>query len=146
MVHYAILCGSAPEGFRQKKLVAMHDFLTSDEGGAIPERNIIIFPSGVDELMLECMLHNVLDEAAEEDDGEVTLYFRTLSEADLHAELSDSACAGVEVVRLGKDEIRKDVIAYYEGLSERLGVKFRVAYEADDELVSEESLGYERIG
>ena len=124
----------------------MHDFLTSKEGGFLSERNIVIFPSSVHELMLECALNNALDEAAEEEDGEVLLYFCTQTDADLHAELSDSSIEGVEVVRLGKDEIRKDVIAYYEGLSERLGVKFRVAYEADDELVSEESLGYERIG
>ncbi|MBQ7158681.1 MAG: hypothetical protein IJS09_04540 [Treponema sp.] len=147
MVHYAILCGSAPEGFRQKKLIALHDFLTSKEGGLLPERNIIIFPSGVHELMLECTLNNALDEAAEEDDGEVLLYFCTQTDADLHAELSDSSIEGVEVVRLGKDEIRKDVIAYYaEKLAGMLEVNCRVMYEADGELVSEESFGYERIG
>ncbi len=48
--------------------------------------------------------------------------------------------------QLGKDEIRKDVIAYYAELAERIGVRFRVVYEADGELVSEESLGYERVG
>lgn len=140
-----MLCGSAPEDFRQKKLVVMHDFLVSESGGLVPEHNIIIFPNGVNELLLESVLNGVFDEAAEEYDGEVFLYFCTNTQADLYAELSDSAVAGVKVVRLGKNEIRKDVIAYYAGLAERLGVRFRVVYEVDGELVSEEQLGYEWV-
>ena len=144
---YAVLCGSAPEDFYQKKLIDKHAFLSSDEGGAIPERNIIIFPNGVNELFLEGVLNGVFDSAAEEDDSEILLYFCAKTECDLHAELSDSCCEGVEVIRLGKDEIRKDVIAYYaEKLAGMLGVKCRVVYEADDALVSEETLGYERAG
>ena len=53
---------------------------------------------------------------------------------------------GVEVVRLGEDEIRKDVIAYYaEKLAGLLDVKCRVVYESDGELVSEEILGWEKL-
>ncbi len=143
MIRYAILCGSAPEGFQQKKLVAMHDFLVSKEGGLLSEPNIVLFPNGVQELMLECFVNNRFDEAAEEDDSEVLLYLCAQSVADLDAKL---ACADCDVVRLGSDEIRKDVIAYYEGLAERIGVKFCVVYEADDAFVSEAVLGYERIG
>lgn len=33
MTRHAILCGSAPDGFTQKKINEMHDFLTSDAGG-----------------------------------------------------------------------------------------------------------------
>ena len=144
---YAVLCGSAPEDFYQKKLIDKHAFLTSDEGGSVPEKNIILFPNGVNELFLEGALNGLFDSAAEEDDGEVTLYFCANKEADLHTELSGSACAGVEVVRLGEDEIRKDVIAYYaEKLAEMMEVKCRVLYEADGEFVSEEELGYEKVG
>ena len=146
MTRFVILCGSAPEDFRQQKLVAMHDFLVSESGGSLPERNIVIFPSGVHELILESALNGAFDDAAEEDDGEVLLYFCALTESDLHAELSDSAVSSVGVVRLGKDEIRKDVIAYYAGLAERMGIDFQVRYESDGELVSETAMGYERIG
>ena len=144
MSRCAILCGSAPEDFRQQKLVAMHDFLVSEAGGAWQESEIVLFPNGVHELMLESILNGAFDDATE-DDGAVTLYLCAEREADLHAELSDCAVGGVEVVRLGKDEIRKDVIAYYTELAERLGVRFRVVYEADGELVRESELGYERV-
>ena len=50
-----------------------------------------------------------------------------------------------EVVRLGEDEIRKDVLAYYKDLSEKLDVKFNVTYDVCDEYVSEEELGYEKV-
>ena len=156
MPKYAVLCGSAPEGYRQKKLVDMYDFLTSGEGGSYESGSVIVFPNGVNELLLESVLNSVLDEASESDSagestaeeytGEVLLYFCAQTEADLCAELSDSACAGVEVVRLGSNEVRKDVIAYYDGLAEQLGVKLRVVYETDDTLMSEEELGYERVG
>lgn len=143
---YAILCGSAPADYRQKKLEDKCNFLSGEADGFAPKENVIIFPNGVHELMLESVLNNAFDEVAEDDDGEVLLYLCALEEADLHAELSDSVCEGVEVVRLGTDEIRKDVIAYYEGLAERLGIGFRVMYDSDCELVSEKALGYEEAG
>ena len=145
MQKYAVLCGSAPDGYRQTKVEKMYDFLTSESDWRVPEKNIVMFPNGIDELFFESVLNGVFDEAAE-DDGEVLLYFCAKAESDLHAELSDCEIAGVEVVRLGEDEIRKDVIAYYaEKLADMLGVKCRVMYEADGELVSEEMLGYEKV-
>ena len=51
MTRYAILCGSAPDGFTQKKINEMHDFLTSDAGGFWAEKDIVIFPNGVTEAM-----------------------------------------------------------------------------------------------
>ena len=146
MTKYAVLCGFAPEGCRQKKLVDMYDFLTSEAGGAVPERNIVIFPNGMHELLLESALNGIFDAAAEEDESEVVLYLCAATEADLHAKLSDCAGVGVEVVRLGSDEVRKDVIAYYAELAEKLEIGFRVVYAADSELVSDEELGYERVG
>ena len=144
--HLAILCGSAPKGFRQKKLEDMYNFLTSEAGG-VTAGNIVVFPSGVDELLLEGILNGLFDAAAEDGDGEVLLYFCALTMRDLYAELSGSVCGGVEAVRLGKDEIRRDVITYYEKqLAAMMDVRCRVVLEADDELISEESLGYEKIG
>ena len=146
---FAILCGSAPEGYRQKKLADRYDFLTSSAGGAVPGKHISIFPCGVNELVLEGVLNGVFAAAAEADGetgaGEVLLYFCALTERDVRAELSDSAIPGVEVVRLGSDEVRKDVIAYYAELAEKLEIGFRVVYAADSELVSESALGYEKV-
>ena len=145
MVKYVVLCGSAPNGCCQKRLEDIYDFLISEAGGLVPKKNIIVFPNGVDELLLESVLNGVFD-AAEEDGGKVLLYFCARTESDLSAELSDSVCAGIEVIRLGDNEIRKEVIVYYtETLADMLEVKCSVTYEADDEFVSEETLGYERI-
>ena len=143
---FAVLCGSAPENFRQKKLAAMHDFLRGAAGGSWAERDIVAFPGGVPELMLESVLNNALDEAAEDDGGEVLLYLCALTESDLHAELSGS-CRGesVSVVRLGGHEIRREVLAYYVGLAEKMGVKFTVRCDWDCELAPEEALGYEAV-
>lgn len=59
MSHYAILCGSAPDGFMQKKINEMHDFLISDAGGSWAEKDIVIFPNGVDEAMLSFVLEGL---------------------------------------------------------------------------------------
>ena len=126
----AILCGSAPEDFRQRKLVAKYDFLV-DEGGFEP-CGIVMFPNGMHELLLESALNNALEEVSDE----VLLYLCTES----------PPAPDAEVVRLGTEEIRRDVIAYYAGLAEELGVRLCVEHEADTQLVSEEALGYERVG
>ena len=145
MTRFAVLCGSASDDFRQKKLVALHDFLTSVAGGAWEEGEITVFPHGVPELMLESVLNNALDGAAEDDENEVLLYLCARAEADLHAELSDSAVAGVEIVRLGGHEIRREVIAYYAGLAKEMGVRLTVRYDCDGEFVPEGALGYEAV-
>ena len=145
MTRFAVLCGSAPDDFRQKKLVALHDFLTGTAGGAWNESEITVFPNGVHELMLESVLNNALDDAAEDDENEVLLYLCARAEADLHAELSDSCTAGVEAVRLGGHEIRREVLVYYGELAEKMGVGFTVRCDWDSEFAPEEALGYEAV-
>ena len=146
MNQFAILCGSAPKGFRQKKIEYKYDFLTSEAGGKFQPGSIVVFPNGVDELFLESLLNETLEKASDaEDDGQVLLYLCAKSEADLCAELLDCAVSGVEVVRLGKEQIRKEVIDYYVDLAEKIGVGFRVEYDWDSEFVREEELGYEKV-
>ncbi len=150
MYRFALLCGSAPENFRQKKLIAIHDFLVSEAGGLWKEDEITIFPNGIHELFLESALNNALEASVADEDtvdkaGQVLLYLCTRNEADVSAELSDCAVPGVEVVRLGEDEVRKDVIAYYADLAEKMGVDFRVEYDWDGDFVGEEALGWERM-
>lgn len=51
----------------------------------------------------------------------------------------------LDVVRLGDEEIRKEIIEYYQGLFEKIGSSLKVFYEVDSEYISENALGYERV-
>ena len=59
MSKYAVLCGSAPDGFSQKKLNEMKDFLASKEGGSWTKGGIVSFPNGVSEKTLKTVLENI---------------------------------------------------------------------------------------
>lgn len=66
MNHYAILCCSAPDGFTQKKINEMHDFLISDAGGSWAEKEIVFFPNGVDDAMLAFVLDRLKADKTEQ--------------------------------------------------------------------------------
>ena len=74
MPRYAILCGSAPRGFTQKKINEMYDFLTSSSGGAWAEKEIVFFPNGVDDAMLAFVLERLKADKAEQ----IFLYICTM--------------------------------------------------------------------
>lgn len=93
---YAILCGSAPRGFTQKKINEMYDFLTSSSGGAWAEKEIVFFPNGVDDAMLAFVLERLKADKAEQ----IFLYVCTMSPV---AEEDKS-------VWLGGYEVRKSLI------------------------------------
>ena len=116
----AILCGSAPDGFTQKKINEMHDFLTSEAGGSWAEKDIVIFPNGVSEVMLSFVLERLRADKTEQ----ILLYICTLS---LVADDDD------ESVWLGGEEIRKSVIeaACADG-------RGQVVYDSCREVVSDE--------
>lgn len=59
MTRHAILCGSAPDGFTQKKIEDFHDFLISNEGGSWSETEILVFPNGVTQKMFEFVLEHL---------------------------------------------------------------------------------------
>ena len=99
MSHYAILCGSAPDGFTQKKINEMHDFLTSETDGFWAEKDIVIFPNGVRETMLSFVLERLKAEKTEQ----ILLYICTLSP------VADSD----KSVWLGGEEVRKSVIGAF---------------------------------
>ncbi len=89
MKKYSILCGSAPEGFTQKKINEMHDFLTSEAGGSWAEKDIVIFPNGITEAMLAFVLERLKADKTEQ----ILLYICTLSPvAD-----EDSLCGWAEM-------------------------------------------------
>ncbi len=75
MTRSAIICGSAPDGFTQKKINEIHDFLTKKDGGSWSEEEITIFPNGVTEAMLTFVLERLKADKTEK----VFLYICTLT-------------------------------------------------------------------
>ena len=130
LIRYALLCGSAPENYRQKKLNDMFDSLSEKEGW-----NVTCMASGIDEFMLDYALNNALDGNTGDEVGGVLLYFCT------QTPIADNE----ETFWLGGNEIRKDVIEYYSRLFSESGIDFQVIYDSDRNMVSEEELGYEEL-
>ncbi len=129
MTQYAILLGSAKEGFRQNKISQFHDSLIADDG--FKENEVVVFPNGISELMLEYALNNA--SSNNKNDSVVLLYVCTSSP------VSDFD----KSVWLCGEELRKSVIEHYATL---LGNRFQVIYDSDREEISDAELGYERIG
>lgn len=96
MTRYAILCGSAPSGFTQKKINEMYDFLTGEVGGSWAEKEIVFFPNGVDDAMLSFVLERLKADKTEQ----ILLYICTLTPV---ADEDKS-------VWIGGEEVRKSVI------------------------------------
>ena len=119
MTRHAILCGSAPNGFTQKKINSMHDFLTRDEGGLWLEKDITIFPNGVTESMLTFVLNRLKSEKIEK----ILLYICTLSP------VADSE----KSVWLNNEEIEKKVL-----LSVLEDSNAQVIFDCDREFLSDE--------
>jgi len=84
MARYALICGSPDSEDAEKKISRVYDSLVSQ---GWTDREITMFPDGVNELMLEYVLNNCVSQKAEK----VLLYF----------------CSDLE-------EVRKDVIFHYE--------------------------------
>ncbi len=118
MTRYAILCGSAPDGFTQKKINEMHDFLTSEAGGFWAEKDIVIFPNGVSESMLAFVFERLEAEKTEQN-------VCTLSP------VVDSD----KSVWLGGEEIRKSLIEAF--CADGCG---QVIYDCGREMVSDEEM------
>ena len=127
MTRHAILCGSAPDGFTQKKINEMHDFLTGEAGGSWAEKEIMIFPNGVTEAMLSFVLERLKSEKTEQ----ILLYICTLSPV---ADEDKS-------VWLGEDEVRKSVIEAF--CADGRG---QVVYDSCREFTSEEEAEQEEEG
>lgn len=131
MKRFAFLCGSAPENFSQKKLAEMHDFLISDTGGAWCEKEIVEFPNGINEFLLECALNNAIEQ---EHSNRVFLYIcteRPVEEKDL-------------TFWLGNEQIQKDIISHFESISNS-DFDFQVIYDVCSDFISDEVRGYENV-
>ncbi len=135
----AFLLGAAKEGFRQKKLSRMYETLVAD-GWA--EREIVEFPNGVSELLLEYALNHCMEQngvehnnCVEQNNAKIFLFFCVQSQD----------CIKDDCIVLGNDEIRKSVIAQYEERAKMCGIAFDIRYDSDDEVVREEALGWEKV-
>ncbi len=120
MTRSAIICGSAPDGFTQKKINEMHDFLTSEAGGSWAEEEITIFPNGVSEAMLSFMIERLKADKT----AKLFLYICTLSPV---ADKDKS-------VWLGGEEVQNSVIENCRNSDE---IDLQVVYNFDRELVSD---------
>lgn len=127
MTRYAILLGSAPEDFIQKKLEDISDFLNSKNG----RRGVVTFANGITEQMLEM----VLDNSMKQNPDSILLYLCTLQP------VGDDENS----LWLGGEEIKCDVISHYQTLAAECGIDMQVIFDSDRELVSEEELGWEEV-
>ena len=121
MTRHAILCGSAPDGFTQKKINEMHDFLTSDAGDSWAEKEITIFPNGVDEAMLSFVLERLKADKTEQ----ILLYICTLSP------VADEDRS----VWIGENEVWKSLLEAF-----CVDGRAQVIYDCGRELVREEEM------
>ena len=131
MSKYAIICGDAPDGFGMKKVEEMYTFLESKEGGSLSLSNIIGFPNGTSEFLLEA----TIDRCITDETKSILLYFCTKEP------VSDSA----KTFFLNGEEIRKDIIAHYQNLSKEAGFDLQIVFDVDRDIVSEDDLGYESV-
>ena len=131
MNKYAVIIVEAPEDYRMKKTEEMYDFLRSDKGGSLPSGNIIGFPQGVSELMLEA----VLDRMFNEETKSILLYFCTKTPVSNNS----------PTLFIGGEEIRFDVIQHYQNLAKKMEIDLQVIYDVCSEFISEDELGYEKI-
>lgn len=151
MTRYAILLGSASEDFRQKKIEDMFNFLNSKKNAS---DSIVTFANGISELMLEMVLNNSVKQLAD------TMVEPAVTE--LHRSIENTSKARTNSILLyictnfpvkdrdrsfwlGGEEIRRDVIEHYQTLINELGIDMQVVMDFDSEMVSEESMGWEKV-
>ena len=96
MTRHAVLCGSAPLGFTQKKINEMHSFFISAEGGGWQEKEITVFPNGVSEALLSFAIERLKSQKTDY----ILLYICAES----------AVSAGEKSVWLGGEEISRSVI------------------------------------
>ena len=119
MTRHAVLCGSAPLGFTQKKINEMHSFLISAEGGGWQEKEITVFPNGVSEALLSFTLERLKSQKTDY----ILLYICTES----------ALSASEKSVWLGGEEIRRSLVE--SALADGSG---QVVFDSCREMVREE--------
>lgn len=164
---FAILCGSAPVGFVQRKLFEQLDFLTGSGKEKLPSFwNVVDFPNGVHELVLESTLNNAFDECEADDACDLDVLDDSAYAADgvcnadvsggqgnfsgnvnilLYICTSEPLPSQAESFFLCGNEIRIDVIEWYEAKARRFGLGLKVVFDVDTDYVAQEELGWEKV-
>lgn len=157
MKYYALLLGSAPEGFRQKKLNEMRDFLASEKGGKWAKSGIVSFPNGASEKTLKTILENIKNEI-ENAKREASAYenlsnFLQISKNEsLQNELQENkkfkillyictlspVSENEKSIWLDGEEIRKNVIEDFFEFCKSSGCNIQLIYDCDKDFVSNE--------
>ena len=126
LTRHAVLCGSAPLGFTQKKINEMHSFLVSAEGGVWQEKEITVFPNGVSEALLSFTLERLKSQKTDY----ILLYICTES----------AFSAGEKSVWLGGEEIRRSLVE--SALADGSG---QVVFDSCREMVRDEEVEWEKL-
>ena len=136
MTRYALLCGSAPQGKMQRKVDSMYDTLIA---GGWDERDIMVFPNGIDEAALLYALTNLRMSGL----GHLLIYVCTQSPT------ADSE----RTVWLGGNEIRRRILEQPASLAGFVradgaddsdeGFEVQVVYDSGRDLISDEDWSYD---
>lgn len=156
MKYYALLLGSAPEGFRQKKLNEMLDFLASGKK-LWAKSGIISFPNGASEKTLKQILENIKNEienAKREKEAYCNLSnaLQIQKNESLQNGLQENAkfkillyictlspvAESKKSIWLGGEEIRKSVIEDFCKFCKRSGCNIQVIYDCDRDFSGDE--------
>ena len=124
MEKYAILIGDAPEGFRQRRMEDMMDFLQTEQGGSYKAGEYIGFPGGVTEGMLDDVFRYTLEQLPKR----VLIYFCTR-----------------DPVRDYEKVIPKEMITTFQKRAKDKNIDLQIIYDVCRDLATEEELGYEPV-
>ena len=136
MTRYALLCGSAPQGKMQIKVDSMYDTLIA---GGWNERDIMVFPNGIDEAALVYALTNLRMSGL----GHLLIYVCT------ETPVEDSE----RTVWLGGNEIQKRILEHPASLAGFVRAdgaddsdaefEVQVVYDSGRDLISDEDWSYD---
>ena len=132
MIRYAVLCGSAPDDYRQKKLIEMNDFLTDQKYSSVYNRNLYIFSNSINEVMLKLVLNKSFSLGAKKN-----LLFSIINEIPFLDSKMD--------IWLDGEKIRRDVIVYVVNFAKINGISSKMSYDIDREFVREEEHSNEKV-
>ena len=132
LIRYAVLCGSAPDDYRQKKLIEMNDFLTDQKYSSVYNRNLYIFSNSINEVMLKLVLNKSFSLGAKKN-----LLFSIINEIPFLDSKMD--------IWLGGEKIRRDVIVYVVNFAKINGISSKMSYDIDREFVREEEHSNEKV-
>lgn len=131
MEKYAILIGDAPDGFRQRRMEDMMDFLQTEQGGSYKAGEYIGFPGGVTEGMLDDVFRYTLEQLPKR----VLIYFCT----------RDPVRDYEKVIWCGGEEIPKEMITTFQKRAKDKNIDLQIIYDVCRDLATEEELGYEPV-